>query len=223
MAGVNVENQSWAAFFGGDYMNADTLLAGDLTLTIDSVSLEEVEDKDKKLTKNKLVIYWQEHGAKPWIPCKTSAKSLSVVWGDSLRAWKGRKVTLFRDPTVKFGSKTTGGIRVRGMPDLPSPVSFEFAANTKTRPKTFTLIPTSDALALWCHAQSTTLDLLAAYITANPVPRGKDRAPLAELPPEADRAAFVQFLSSPRGQQWSQNLQRAKAQTTADDGGEGEE
>ena len=44
---------------------------------------------------------------------------LFKAWGDESDNWIGRRVTLYGDPDVRFGSDAVGGIRVSHMSHLP--------------------------------------------------------------------------------------------------------
>lgn len=59
-----------------------------------------------------------------WRPPLTVLRILMAAWGDESDDWIGRRVALYREPTVTFGKEKTGGIRVSHMSDLPNNAPF---------------------------------------------------------------------------------------------------
>lgn len=49
---------------------------------------------------------------KTWIAGPTSLAVLEQMYGTKAKGWVGQKITLYVDPNVKMGRRTTGGIRV---------------------------------------------------------------------------------------------------------------
>lgn len=58
--------------------------------------------------------------AKPWKPSKSMRRLLVAAWGTKMREWRGRRVTLYLDPDVRFGKDVVGGIRVSHLSHLPN-------------------------------------------------------------------------------------------------------
>lgn len=58
--------------------------------------------------------------AKPWKPAKTMRRLLVAAWGPKMKEWRGRRVTLYLDPDVRFGKDVVGGIRVSHLSHLPN-------------------------------------------------------------------------------------------------------
>jgi len=53
-------------------------------------------------------------GVKPLVLNQTNGQVISVITGsDDFDDWIGHKIVLYNDPTIMFGGKMTGGIRVR--------------------------------------------------------------------------------------------------------------
>lgn len=95
-----------------DRIVGDDLIAGPRTFTVSKVS-GVIDEKKKK----RLVL--QLDGAnKPFIPCKGMARLLGHFWGADAAKWVGRVLTLYRDPDVRFGADTTGGVRVCAVSDI---------------------------------------------------------------------------------------------------------
>lgn len=99
-----------------DQWNADDFIGGPRTFTIASVTVGKAEQKyDIELV---------EGEGRSWRPPLTMLRLLIAAWGDEAAEWVGRKVTLYRDPSVRFGSDAVGGIRVSHMTDLPDGKAF---------------------------------------------------------------------------------------------------
>lgn len=62
---------------------------------------------------NKWTVYFDET-SKPLVLNTTNLNLLSMICGsDNTDDWVGKKVVLFNDPSVSYGGKLIGGIRVR--------------------------------------------------------------------------------------------------------------
>lgn len=93
-----------------DQWNADDFSGGPRTFTIAGVKAGAAEQKyDIQLV---------EGEGRVWRPPLTMLRVLLNLWGDEASAWEGRKVTLFQDPTVRFGKEVPGGIRISHMSDI---------------------------------------------------------------------------------------------------------
>lgn len=100
-----------------DQWNADDFVGSPRTFTIAGVQVGKAEQKyDIELV---------EGQGRAWRPPLTMLRLLIAAWGDEAATWVGRKVTLYRDPSVRFGSDQVGGIRVSHMSDLPGGKPFE--------------------------------------------------------------------------------------------------
>ena len=89
-----------------DQLNADDLTGGVITVCVERVT---------KGTSEQPVVVHLRGGHQPLKPCKTVMRILSHAWGVEADAWSGRWMRLYRDPAVRFGSDTVGGIRVDGL------------------------------------------------------------------------------------------------------------
>jgi hypothetical protein len=104
-------------FFGGqDLPN----LQAEITVTIKSYAIESIRTQSS--TTKKGVLYFEEEGIKPLIVNKTKLKPLVVAYGYETDSWIGKRITLYFDPTVKFGREITGGIRVKLPREKPLPL-----------------------------------------------------------------------------------------------------
>ena len=80
-------------------------------LTIESVEMEEVESEDGKAEKP--ICYFVEDDSKPLILNKTNAEVLRDLFGEDSENWATNPIEVYHDPSIRFGTKKTGGIRVR--------------------------------------------------------------------------------------------------------------
>lgn len=87
-----------------DQLNADDL-AGPITVQITDV--REASSPDQPI-----IIKYEGDNGKPFKPCKTVRRLLVRAWGANGREYIGRYMTLYNDPTVKWGGEAVGGIRV---------------------------------------------------------------------------------------------------------------
>jgi hypothetical protein len=94
-----------------DQWNADDFVGGARVFTIAGVRVGSAEQKyDIDLV---------EGEGRAWRPPLTVLRLLIAAWGDDASKWTGRRVELFRDESIRFGSDAVGGIRISRMSDLP--------------------------------------------------------------------------------------------------------
>lgn len=87
-----------------EQLNAEDLLTGPLTVTITGV---------EKGTKDQPVfIRLQEFPDRTYRPAKSMRRVLAACWGVDSSAYIGRQLTIYNDPTVSWGGKPVGGIRI---------------------------------------------------------------------------------------------------------------
>jgi hypothetical protein len=163
-----------------DQWNADDFVGSSKTFTIAGVKVGSAEQKyDIAL----------EGESRVWRPPLTILRILmdEKVWGDESDVWIGRRVTLYRDPTVRFGKDAVGGIRLSHVSHIARPVTL---AVTTTRGKRamVTIEPLVDAPAAPPAptaddiAASTSIDdLRAMYRTASAERQAQIKARVAEL------------------------------------------
>lgn len=94
-----------------DQLNAEQLLGGPMTITVTEVRLGSGEEQP-------VVVHYAGENGRPYKPCKTCRKVLIHAWGPDGRQWPGRSMTLYNDPSVKFGGEDVGGIRISHMSDI---------------------------------------------------------------------------------------------------------
>jgi hypothetical protein len=110
-----------------DQINADDLISGPRTFTIKGVR----RGSDEQPVNIDLV----ELPGRPFRPSKTVTRILVAAWGKESDAYTGRRLTLYRDPDVKFGGQDVGGIRVSHLSDIPKPVTLALTATRGKKSK----------------------------------------------------------------------------------------
>jgi hypothetical protein len=90
-----------------DQLNAEDLLTGPRTFTIAEVRQGSAEQP--------VDVHLVEFPGRPFKPSKTVRRIMVAAWGKDSAAYVGRRMTLYRDPAVKFGGMDVGGIRVSHM------------------------------------------------------------------------------------------------------------
>ena len=122
----------------GNYLKQADLGHGQWIRTIGSINLEPIPD-DKDPGKHGLVVRFLGE-AKPWIMNKTNMEVAAVLFGSiqdpnyETEQWVGRSLELFVDPTVMFGGKQTGGIKVASQPPPPTAAAVAMAAPGPAQP-----------------------------------------------------------------------------------------
>lgn len=116
-----------------DQMNADDLIPGPMTIVVTEVTQGNSPEQP-------ISIYFEGDNGKPYKPCKSMRRVLVQLWGKDGAQYPGRAMTLYRDPSVKFGGMEVGGIRISHMTGLDSPVTMALTA-TKASRKPFTVKP----------------------------------------------------------------------------------
>jgi hypothetical protein len=108
-----------------DQLNAEDLLTGPRTVTVAEVRRGSAEQPVEIVT--------EEFGpGRPFKPSKTCRRVLVAAWGAEASAYVGRRMTLYRDPSIKFGGMDVGGIRISHMSHIAKKMTL---ALTVTRGK----------------------------------------------------------------------------------------
>ena len=118
-----------------DQWNADDFLGGARTFTIAGAKKGEAEQPYDILL---------EGEARSWRPPLGMLRVLMQAWGDESDVWIGRRVTLYRDSTVRFGKEVLGGIRISHLSHIEKPMNFK-VTTARGRRETYTVQPLPDA------------------------------------------------------------------------------
>jgi hypothetical protein len=117
-----------------DQLNADDLITEPKTIRVTKVSACPGSAEQP------IAIYFEGDNGKPYKPCKSMRRVLVQVWGRNGAEYVGRRMTLFRDPTVQFGGVAVGGIRISHMSEIDRPMSLMLTASRASR-KPYTVEP----------------------------------------------------------------------------------
>lgn len=116
-------------------VNADDLVAP-RTVTITGVS---------KGTADQPVNFdLAEFPGRAYRPCKSMRRVLVMAWGPDAATYIGRRMTIYNDPSVKWGGQAVGGIRIKALSHIEKRLTM---ALTETRGKRtpFVVDPLPDA------------------------------------------------------------------------------
>lgn len=114
-----------------DQINADELVGGPATYTIREVIVGKAEHPfDFLLVETD----------RAYRPSKTMRRVIVNAWGTEASNYTGRRLTLYREPTIKFGGQTVGGIRISHMSHISGPVEV-MAQTTRGKRETFVVKP----------------------------------------------------------------------------------
>ena len=118
--------------------NYDEYLAGPKTVTVAEVRQGTAEQP--------VNVELVEFPGKPFKPAKSVRRVLAAAWGTDASQWTGRRLTIYGDPSVRYGGKEVGGLRVSHVSHIDKPIT---VALTVTRGKRapFTVQPLPDAPA----------------------------------------------------------------------------
>ena len=116
--------------------NYDEYLAGPKTVTVAEVTQGTAEQP--------VNVELVEFPGKPFKPAKSVRRVLAAAWGTDASKWAGRRLTIYGDPSVRYGGKEVGGLRVSHVSHIDKPIT---VALTVTRGKRapFTVQPLPDA------------------------------------------------------------------------------
>lgn len=120
-----------------DQWNADDFLSGPRTFTIAGAREGTAEQKyDIAL----------EGEARAWRPPLGMVRVLMQAWGDESDVWVGRRVTLYRDQSVRFGKDVLGGIRISHLSHIDKASNYKVTTSRGKR-ETFTVQPLAAPVA----------------------------------------------------------------------------
>lgn len=118
-----------------DQLDAVDLLGGPQTFTVASVSRGNAEQP--------VQVHLTEF-PRVWRPGKTMRRVLAFCWGNDASQWVGRRVTLYCDADVMFGSEKVGGTRISHLSHIDKPMRVPVIVK-KGRGGSFAVEPLPDA------------------------------------------------------------------------------
>lgn len=116
-----------------DQLNSDDLIAGPMTIKITDVSIRAGQEQP-------ISISFEGDNGKPYKACKSMCRVMVTAWGRDSNNYIGRSMTLYRDPSVKWGGMEVGGIRISHMSDIDSKLTMALTA-TRGNKKPYTVLP----------------------------------------------------------------------------------
>ncbi len=123
-----------------DQLNADDLFSGPITVTITGVGYSDTYGKTELHLAEK----------KPYRICTGMKRLLDLLWGREYEQWIGRKLTLYRDPDVKYGGEAKGGIRISHASHISNSItSLVTISRNKRQPHTIHPINEPSFLERW--------------------------------------------------------------------------
>jgi hypothetical protein len=108
-----------------DQLNADSLVAGPMTVTIKAVEIRGGQEQPVSIVLDETDLMYR--------PCKSMSRVLVLGWGPDASKYVGRSLTLYRDEKVKWGGLEVGGIRISHMSDLDGPKTMMLTATKGSR------------------------------------------------------------------------------------------
>jgi hypothetical protein len=118
-----------------DQLNSDDLIANAVTVTITEVRAGNAEQP--------VEVHLAEFPGRPYKPSKSMRRVMVQAWGAEASAYAGRRLTLFRNPEIKFGGATVGGIEISAMSHLPKRLTVSLMV-TRGKRKPFTVEPLAE-------------------------------------------------------------------------------
>ena len=118
-----------------DQLNADDLIAGEITVTITAVN--------KASTEQPVAISYDGDKGKPYYPCKSMRRVMVALWGKDASQYVGRSMTLYRDAKVTWAGAEVGGIRISHMSHIDGKKTMSLTASNKSK-KPYVVLPLGD-------------------------------------------------------------------------------
>lgn len=107
-------------------LNADSFIAGPQTFRVARVAASGNDQQP-------VAIYFEGTNEKPYLPSKGMRRVLVAAWGKDSANYIGRRMTLFREPTVSYGGIQVGGIQISHLSDIQQDLNLVLTINNKKR------------------------------------------------------------------------------------------
>lgn len=135
-----------------DQLDAIELIGNPRTFTITEVSRGNAEQP--------VQVHLAEF-PRPWRPGKSMRRVLAACWGTDASVWIGRRVRLYCDESIRFGSETVGGTRIEALSHIDKARKIPLLI-TRGKSATFTVHPLAEPVASGPTSQQIT-DATAHY------------------------------------------------------------
>lgn len=119
-------------------LNYDDLLTGSITVKV--VGLKAGDEQQP------VIIEIIDEGARPcqpYKPCKGMRRVLISAWGDKGKDWIGQSMTLYGNPSVRYGGVEVGGIQISHVTGIAAPMDVLLTVSRGKRVK-YTVHPLAD-------------------------------------------------------------------------------
>lgn len=117
------------------YLTKDDVGEDGLILTIRGFKMETI--KSDEGDEDKVVCYFVED-VKPMVVNRTNSQLIGSATGAKTAGESvGKQIVVYNDPSVGFGGKVTGGLRVKRIAGAPRPAPAAPRANTQRGPDEF--------------------------------------------------------------------------------------
>lgn len=120
--------------------NSQQINADDVTVPA-TVTITNVESGSAE---QPVFIHLAEFPGRTFRPAKSMRRVLVHAWGPEASNYIGRRLTLFNDPTIRFGKELTGGVRISHMSHIDGTLTIPLTV-TRGRRAPFTVNPLPDA------------------------------------------------------------------------------
>jgi hypothetical protein len=118
-----------------DQLNAEDLLTGPRTFTIEKVNAGSAEQP--------VDVHLVELPGRPYRPSKSMRRLMVQAWGAEASTYAGHRLTLFRNPEITFGREKVGGIEISHMSHIPKRLTVALTV-TRGKRKPFSVDPLPD-------------------------------------------------------------------------------
>ena len=119
-----------------DQWNADDLIGTSQTVTIDHWTKGSDEQPNN--------LHLVETPGRAYRPSKSMARVIVQAWGKESDNYAGKRLTLARDPDIKFGGQKVGGIIITQMSGITKPLVIALTAKRGSKVP-FTVQPITEA------------------------------------------------------------------------------
>lgn len=104
------------------YLKKEDVGEDGVILTIKGFKYETIEGDDGE--EQKLIMYFEEEDYHPMVINRTNAQLISAATGaKNAGESRGKQIVVYNDPTIGFGGKVTGGIRIKKLAGAPKPAA----------------------------------------------------------------------------------------------------
>lgn len=130
-----------------DQQNYDDYVGGPKTVTVTEVKKGSADQP--------VEVHLAEFPGRPYKPSKSMRRVLVAAWGADASAYAGRRITLYGDPTVRFGGQEVGGIRIGALSNIDKPLQLSLTV-TRGKRAPFVVQPIRDEGVLKEHLSALT-------------------------------------------------------------------